>query len=71
MPTITAPAVLSLARHFAAMGGWRTASTLHPTEVAALDELLHLGHVEPATKDRRDVYQLTSAGYAWLATQGS
>lgn len=70
MPTLTDPAALTLAKHFAAMGGWLTIGDLDiRNETPAFKALLTAGHVELADRDR--IYRLTDAGYAWLAAQGS
>ena len=69
MPTLTDPAVLTLARHYAELGGWLhvvTTDTLYPRANAVL---VAAGYVTAGERGRSRTYELTPAGRAWLATQ--
>jgi hypothetical protein len=70
MPTITDPAVLTLARHYAAMGGWLHATYFaRDPERAANDCLIARDFVVAGWRGKTPTYEFTPAGYAWLATQ--
>ncbi len=70
MPTLTDPAVLTLARHFAAMSGWLTVGYVDiRNNTPAFQALRDAGYIELADRDR--IYQLTDKGRDWLAAQAS
>ncbi len=72
MPTLTDPAVLTLARHYRRLGGWMHVSYfVRESDRAANQVLLDAGHLTEGRRGRSATYELTPAGYAWLAEQGS
>ena len=70
MPTLTDPAVLTLARHFADMGGWLHATYFgRDSERDALNALLANELVVEGWRGRSATYELTTKGGVWLAWQ--